>query len=120
MKRIILGAAAFAAMACSAAVFASADKHLIVRQVTVHYGDLNANSSQGAEKLYARLKSASKTACGGDQGRRLALRKDFNACREDALSNAVSDINSRTLTALHRTQISPLELARFDNGRTAR
>lgn len=120
MKQIFLGAAAFAAFACSAAVFASADDLLTVREVPVHYSDLNVNSSQGAEVLYARLKSAAKAACGSDRGSRLDERIAFDHCRADALSQAVSDVNSRALTALHRTRISPLELARFDNGFTAR
>lgn len=120
MKRIIFGAAACAALACSAAVFASAGTLLTVREVPVHYGDLNVNSSQGAERLYARLRSAAKRACGSEPGRSLAERAAFDHCRMDALSQAVSVVNSRALTALHRSQISTLELARFDNGFTAR
>jgi len=120
MKRIIFGAAACAALACSAAVFANADAQLIVRSVPVHYSDLNANSAQGAEQLYARLKSAAKKACGSEAGRSLGERAAFDHCRMDAISQAVTDVNSRTLTALHRSQIPALELARFDNGFTAR
>jgi UrcA family protein len=120
MKQIIFGTAAIAALACSAAVFASTDGLLAVREVPVHYSDLNVNSSQGAANLYARLRSAARTACGSEPGSSLRERADFSNCRADALSQAVADVNSRALTALHRTQISPLELARFDNAFTAR
>ncbi|GMU70007.1 MAG: hypothetical protein AMXMBFR37_23390 [Steroidobacteraceae bacterium] len=114
MKNLILGAAAIAAFACSATVFADFGDNVTVHKVYVHYSDLNANSAQGAEALYARLKSAAKTACGGEPGRGLDAFADFRQCRSDALSQAVADVGSRTLTALHRTHLPPLELARFD------
>jgi UrcA family protein len=120
MKRIIFGAGALAAMAFSAAVFADAGEQVTVREVPVHYSDLNANSSQGAQQLYARLKSAARAACGNEPGRRMEERIAFDNCRMDALAKAVSEVNSRTLTALHRSRIAPLELARFDNAYTAR
>jgi len=120
MKRIMFGAGAFAVLACSATVFAGTDGQFIVREVPVHYSDLNVNSSQGAQQLYARLKSAAKTACGSEPDRRLDQRVAFDHCRMDALSEAVSEVNSRTLTALHRARIAPLELARFDNAYTTR
>lgn len=120
MKHIFIGAAAIAALAGSASLFADASGNVVQRSVAVHYGDLNADSADGAQALYARLRSAAKSACGTEPERDLASRSDFNACRADALSLAVVDVSSRTLTALHRSSVSPLELARFDSVVTAR
>lgn len=120
MKAIFFGAAALAALACSATVFAEPGSNADVRSVAVRYADVNANSSQGAETLYARLKAAAKSACGTAPGLDLASRHDFNTCRADALGRAVSDVNSRALTALHRSSMSPIELARFDSALIAR
>lgn len=116
MKAIFIGAAAIAAFAGSATIFAGTDdSNVVQRSVAVHYQDLDANSAAGAEHLYARLKAAARRACGSENGRDLAAVMDYNHCRADALSLAVAQVGSRTLTALHRTRVSPLELARFDS-----
>ncbi len=115
MKHIFIGAAAIAALAGSASLFAHTSENSVQRAVAVHYDDLNANSAEGAKALYSRLRSAARSACGTEPGRDLDSRSDFNGCRADALSLAVADVGSRTLTALHRSSVSPLELARFDS-----
>lgn len=121
MKSIFIGAAAVAALAGNVALFAGIPDHNVVqRSVAVHYQDLEADSRAGAERLYARLKSAARRACGGAPERGLAAVSDYNRCRADALSAAVADVGSRTLTALHRSSISRLELARFDSAMAAR
>ena len=120
MRNIFIGAAAIAALAGSAALFAATGENVVRRSVTVHYTDLNVNSADGAKALYSRLKSAARQACGSEPGRDLASLSDFNGCRADALSLAVADVGSRTLTALHRASVSSLELARFDSVVTVR
>lgn len=85
------------------------------RTVEVHYLVRRANSKAGATRLYERLKSAARRACGTASGRALAEISDFNRCRVDALSAAIADVGSRTLTALHRSRASALELARFED-----
>lgn len=120
MKNMLIGAAALAAFAGSAVLFAATGGNVVQRSVTVNYADLNADSAEGAKILYSRLKHAATKACGTEPGRDLASRSDFNACRADALSVAVTQVGSRTLTALHRSSVSPLELARFDSATTAR
>lgn len=121
MKSIFIGAAAIAALAGSVALFAGTpDGNVARRSVAVHYQDLNVNSDVGAQRLYARLKSAARRACGEHPDRDLAAISDYNRCRADALSAAVADVGSRALTALHRSSVSRLELARFDSVVTAR
>ena len=120
MRNIFIGAAAIAALAGSAALFAATDANSVQHSVAVRYAGLNANSTEGASALYARLRSAATAACGTAPGRGLAAVSDFNACRSDALSEAVARVGSRTLTALHRSSVSPLELARFDSAAKVR
>ncbi|MGE0580549.1 MAG: UrcA family protein [Steroidobacteraceae bacterium] len=115
MRNIFIGAATIAALTCSAALFAATNDNTVHRSVEVHYTDMNANTADGARALYARLRSAAKAACGTAPGSDLASRSDFNACRSEALSVAVAKVGSRNLTALHRSSVSPLELARFDD-----
>ncbi len=88
MRNIFIGAAAIAALAGSAALFAATDANSVQHSVAVRYAGLNANSTEGASALYARLRSAAKAACGTAPGRGLAAVSDFNACRSDALSEA--------------------------------
>ncbi|MGD9599399.1 MAG: UrcA family protein [Steroidobacteraceae bacterium] len=90
------------------------DGNVVRRSVAVHYLVLDANTKAGALRLYGRLKSAARRACGTASGRGLAAIRDFNRCRADALSAAVVDVGSRTLAAVHRSRASPLALARFD------
>lgn len=120
MKNILLGAATVVAFVASAAVFADHGANVTVREVSVGYSDVEANSAPGAARLYARLKSAARAACGTDPGRALDAQIDFQRCRADALSAAVNDVHSRALTALHRSRLSPLELARLDGMASAR
>lgn len=91
------------------------DGNVVRRSVAVHYLALDTNTKAGALRLYGRLKSAARRACGTASGRGLAAIRDFNRCRADALSAAIADVGSRTLAALHRSRTSPLELARFDH-----
>ncbi len=115
MRNIFIGAAALAALAGSAVLHAATGANTVQHSVAVHFNGRSADSADGAKALYARLRAAAKTACGTDPGRDLDARTDFNACRADALSAAVAEVGSRTLTALHRSSVSPLELARFDS-----
>lgn len=91
------------------------DGNVVRRSVAVHYLALDANTKAGALRLYGRLKSAARRACGTASGRGLEAIRDFNRCRADALSAAVVDVGSRTLAAVHRSRASPLALARFDD-----
>jgi UrcA family protein len=115
MRKVIIGAAAIAAVVGSAALFAATGENMVQRSVAVHYDGHSADSTAGARVLYTRLRAAANKACGTEPGRDLASRTDFNACRADALSVAVANVGSRTLTALHRSSVSPLDLARFDS-----
>jgi UrcA family protein len=93
------------ALAASAIVFApsfaTAGDATAPREVTVHYDELNMASASGAAALYAKLRSASRQVCEPLAGRELYQRAAFNACYEQALSNAVAKVNRTGVTALH-------------------
>ena len=83
-------------IACSTALAAAEPPTL-----TVRYTDLNVESEQGAQALYARLRMASKHVCANFEGRELRQRAAWKECYDEALTKAVADLNVERLTALH-------------------
>ena len=72
------------------------------RSVTVSYADINLSSPAGATVLYGRINRAASLFCGAgpnpaDLGRRVIWR----ACVDGAVANAVANVDSPRLTALH-------------------
>jgi UrcA family protein len=89
-------------------------KRKLVARVHVVYDDLNIEKVADARVLLDRLKRAAYRACGGNPRYHYAYAvmphhttEVFRECREEALSTAVDEINSPTLTRLFR----------IDNGR---
>lgn len=102
---------------CSVAVqTARADEP--ARQVKVSYADLNLSSTQGAEKLYRRIKNAAGEVCYPREERNLALMATRRACIHTAMSDAVTHVGSPTLVAVynsHDGRSQPLQVALSDN-----
>ena len=74
------------------------------QSVTVHFGDLNLHSEAGVQALYSRIQAATRVVCAPEPaGDRLAMLQ-FKACRGEALSNAVAQVGSPALAALHRSK----------------
>jgi UrcA family protein len=67
----------------------------------VHYGDLNLDSKQGAEALYARLRSAAKEVCSPLQSIEMSRQHEWKNCFNNALANAVGQVDKTTVSALH-------------------
>ena len=76
----------------------------VIPAVTVRYDDLNLNTSAGVDALYARLRTAARTACDVRGGRPLAEIMAARACYQDALGTAVDNVRSQPLSALHRAE----------------
>jgi len=72
------------------------------RTVTVKYDEYDLSNTKGAAALYARLRDASKQVCAQLEGRDLRLHAAWKACYNEALSNAVLQVNRDTVTALHQ------------------
>jgi UrcA family protein len=67
----------------------------------VHYGDLNLDTEQGARALYARLRGAARQVCSPLESIEMGGRQQWKACVNDAVANAVAQVNKSMLSALH-------------------
>jgi UrcA family protein len=69
--------------------------------VTVDYTQYDLNSAKDVDKLYARLRSASRRVCAPVEGNEYKRGPVWRACFNEALGRAVSQINHEAVTALH-------------------
>jgi UrcA family protein len=67
----------------------------------VHYGDLNLDSEQGARALYARLRGAARQVCSPLESIEMARRRQWQECFNNAVADAVGQVNKSMLSALH-------------------
>jgi UrcA family protein len=73
-----------------------------VPQVTVSFADLNLSNPQGVATLYRRLQRAAAEVCGSEPHvREFTQRSAWSGCASKALDNAVVQVHSAELTALH-------------------
>jgi UrcA family protein len=67
--------------------------------VTVNYADLDLTKPAGAKTLYDRLKRAARNVCHPYDSNQ--MRKRWRECYDQAIANAVADVDRPMLTALH-------------------
>jgi UrcA family protein len=70
----------------------------------VHFKDLNLSSTEGAAVLYGRIRSAASEVCGKGDRFNLSQSQTIKICINDAVSRAVSEINSPVLTSLYQAK----------------
>lgn len=73
--------------------------------VKVSYQDLDIHSKAGAKVLYGRLEAAAEQACDVlpySTIKSLSVLRESRACYNEALSTAVTEIDSDALTRLHQ------------------
>jgi UrcA family protein len=70
----------------------------------VRYYDLDPSRASDAQRLYGRLKYASKQVCVSYEGRGLQMQRLMDACVDEALTKAVEKVNEPQLTALHAAE----------------
>ena len=70
----------------------------------VSYQDLDLSSPQDAKVLYGRIDKAARRVCQQWSGRELRQLNIFRQCRQDAIANAVAEVNQGSLTALHQSR----------------
>jgi UrcA family protein len=68
---------------------------------TVQFADLNLDRPEGVERLYGRIRGAAKAVCSPAEGKSLKERAIWRACFEQAVGNAVAEIDLPSLTAYH-------------------
>lgn len=74
------------------------------RSLTIAYSDIDLSKSDGPQLLYKRMASAARTVCDQPDPRELRRQIAYKACYQKALDEAVQQIGSPELTALHRTR----------------
>jgi UrcA family protein len=95
---VVLAAAPIAMLASVAPAHESADAPA---HMTVSYADLNLNSDAGIAVLYKRLRYAARQVCGDLDTTNLSRGRITTDCINNAMSQAVAQINSPTLTGLY-------------------
>jgi len=80
---------------------ASADS----RALKVRYSDLNLSTEQGSLALYGRIVAAANRVCAPDDIRDLRAVATARACREEAISKAVRDVNSPMLASIYAERL---------------
>jgi UrcA family protein len=72
-----------------------------LRQVHVGYADLNVKTEAGAAVLLQRIRSAAERVCEVPGSRDLGQQAQVKACTDHAISGAVEQINSSSLTKVY-------------------
>jgi UrcA family protein len=87
-------------------------------QVEVSLAGLNLATQQDAKTAYSRLRNAAKTVCRPLESTDPRGRMRHKQCYQDALANAVADVNSASVTALLNSDRS-VRLAQRDGMRNS-
>ena len=89
-------------------------------QVTVSFADVNLSNPPGIATLYGRLQGAAREVCGSEpQAREFTIHSAWSRCVGAALDNAVAQVPSAELAALHAKrsgQRTPLLVAKTSPG----
>lgn len=78
-------------------------------KTTVHYGDLNLQTRQGADELYSRLSLAAMRVCEDGSDPYVRLTHSYQECRHEAVSVAVRELNNPLVTQAYE-QHAPKDL----------
>jgi len=79
-----------------------------VRQITVHFDDLNLDQAAGVAVLYRRIRGAAEQVCGEPQRPGSRIISPFWAgCVAQAVERAVVALDRPSLTAYHRVHTAP-------------
>lgn len=70
-----------------------------VKTFTVSYADLDLSKPAGAKTLYSRIKRAARNVCSPYDS--IHFRRAWRDCLDQAITNAVAEVNRPTLAALH-------------------
>jgi UrcA family protein len=76
------------------------------RSITVSYRELDISQPAGAQVLYKRIVRAATAVCDDFVQPYNELRARKSTCFKDAVANAVADVNSVELFAIHRAHMT--------------
>ena len=83
---------------------AFAADEIITKSEVVRFSDLNLSSDAGIRTLYKRIRQAARKVCAQANDSVHLEQKNFRACQDTAVANAVSKVNRPMLTAMHQSQ----------------
>jgi UrcA family protein len=90
---------------CAGSVTMAADSRVMVKSELVRYEDIRLISAVGAAVLYGRLRAAADRTCGGPvDNLSLAQKQRYKACMDEAMANAVADVNHPVLTRFYESK----------------
>jgi UrcA family protein len=99
--RTVIATALFGAVASSLAVLPAVADSVDAPQIAVKYGDLNLSNPQGSATLYSRIQAAAKDVCWQFDGPGIQATLQYNACVDEAIVGAVSQVNDPALSAVY-------------------
>jgi UrcA family protein len=70
-------------------------------RTTVHFGDLDLQSYQGASALYSRLSQAASRVCSAIMEPYVRMTRAYHTCHSEALSKAVQQVDRPLLTQIY-------------------
>ena len=76
--------------------------------IRVSYAELDLSQPAGAQVLYSRIEQAAFQICSGFIGPFAEIRTKASPCYKNAVANAVAQVNSPRLSALHRAHSTRL------------
>ena len=101
-------AMAFTVLATCTAIGAVGSAHAASPEspaLTVRYSDLNLSTEQGSLALYGRIVAAAHQVCAPDDIRDLRAMAGARVCREQAIAQAVRDVNSPMLASVYAERL---------------
>jgi UrcA family protein len=76
-------------------------------QMEIRYSDLNLQTSEGAKRMYTRLRMAARTVCENvSTTRDIGAPSSRERCYQESLSRAVDALGAESVAALHRNATS--------------
>jgi UrcA family protein len=107
MRTSIVSALVFAALGVGLTSSAGATARAVnshdeeVARATVHYGDLDLKTRQGADELYSRINMAAMRVCQDITEPYVRLTRTYTNCRHEAISDAVREVNTPLVTQVY-------------------
>jgi UrcA family protein len=73
-----------------------------VRKATVKFGDLNISNTEGAAKLYSRIRTAAQSVCSNPYADGwISFKQSVDLCIHQAIADAVMKVNEPTLFVVY-------------------
>jgi len=104
-KRYALVAMALLAGALTANLASAATPDNEPKQSVVNFSDLDLSRPQDAHRLYRRIKYAARQVCDNNPSSDLRLLEMYETCMAKAINDAVAQVQSAQVAAIHRADL---------------